>query len=136
MNSHSIDAGYTLVELMITIAVISILTAIAVPLYSGYIREGHFATIRADMHGLRTAMEDYRLENTSYIGATADPGIATILTDLNNSNYAFTVSLGTGSYDVLGSFSSTIWVRCEDRMNRCCDADTGGGAASTDCNFP
>ena len=38
---HRYQAGFSLVELMITIAIISILSAIAIPLYNGYISEGH-----------------------------------------------------------------------------------------------
>jgi len=130
MSIRANSKGYTLVELMIVIAIISVITAIAVPAYNGYIREGHFATMRADLHGLRTPMEDYRLENAAYTGATADTGIAQIITDINSGSYTFTVSTGTNSYDVLGVFNPNVWVRCENRMNRCCDADTSGATTS------
>ena len=131
MSTHTNSKGYTLVELMIVIAIISIITAIAVPAYNGYLREGHFATMRADMSGLRTPIEDYRLENGSYAGATSVAQIADLLTDINAGSYTFTVSLGTNSYDVWGVFSPTVWVRCENRMNSCCDADTPSASGPT-----
>jgi len=124
-------SGITLVELMIAIAILSILTAIAIPAYTGYIREGHFATMRADLDGLRTTMEDFRLENGSYTGVTADPDVASILSDINSGSYTFTVSPGTGSYDVWGVFSPTVWVRCENRMNQCCYSDSASASAPT-----
>lgn len=116
---------------MIVIAIMVTLTAIAIPLYNGYIREGHYAAMRSNMNGLRTPIEDYRLENPTYVGATADPGISQIITDLNSGAYTFTVSLGTNSYDVQGVHSPTVWTRCENRMNKCCDADTPSATGPT-----
>ena len=129
-------AGFTLVELMITVAILATITALAIPAYNGYIREGHFATIRSDMNGLRTPIEDFRLENATYVGVNAEPGVAEIITDINSGSYTFTVSATSNSYDVQGVFNTDIWVRCENRMNRCCDSDTGSGATVSDCNFP
>ncbi|MGB5561163.1 MAG: hypothetical protein WBN02_02500, partial [Sedimenticolaceae bacterium] len=98
----------------------------------GYIREGHFATIRSDMNGLRTPIEDYRLENATYVGADAEPGVAQIITDISSGPYAIDiVSATSNSYDVQGEFNADIWVRCENRMNKCCDADTPSATAVT-----
>jgi Tfp pilus assembly protein PilE len=120
---------------MITIAIMFILAGIAIPLYSGYVREGHLVALRAEMNGLRTPIEDYRLENATYVGADANPGVAEFITDLNNGTYTFAVSPSTNTFDVTGAFNATTWVRCENRMNRCCDADKGDATIS-DCNFP
>jgi type IV pilus assembly protein PilE len=133
--------GYSLVELMITVAIIFVLAGIAVPLYNGYVREGHFTTMRATMNGLRTIIEDYRLDNGNY-------GAAGNLVDLaaidgrfgwepggDTSGYTYTVSVtATDSYDIWGvaNGNSTIWVRCEDRFSTCCDPDTSSGGAPTD----
>jgi Tfp pilus assembly protein PilE len=114
---------------MITIALVFVLAGIAIPLYSGYIREGHFATMRTDMNSLRTPIEDFRLESTGYNDAgppNLNAFIATVLTDVNDGNYTYTVlATGTNSYDVWGVFNSETWVRCEDRFRRCCDSDSG-----------
>ena len=60
--------GYTLVELMITVAVLSILAVIAIPAYQGYISTARQAAARANIEPLRIALEDYRLDhmNTGY----------------------------------------------------------------------
>lgn len=125
------NKGFTLVELMIVVAILFTIVAIAIPAYNGYIREGHFATIRSDMNGLRTPIEDYRLENATYVGVTAEPGVSQFLSDINSGGYSFTVSAGTNSYDVQGVLNTAIWVRCEDRMNKCCDADTPSATGPT-----
>jgi len=129
--------GFTLVELMITIAVLTLLTAIAIPAYNGYIREGHLTTIRANMSGLRTILEDYRLDNGNY-GAAGDlVGLAAINArfnwnpsgDMGSYNYTISVT-GTDSYDVLGLFNTSIWARCDDRFTSCCDPDTPGATSA------
>lgn len=130
-------AGFSLVELMIAIAIVAILSSIAIPLYNGYVREGHFTALRANMPGLRTVIEDFRLDNGSY-GATGNlVGLAAIDARYgwepgsDISQYTYTVAVvGTNDYDVWGVFSPDIWVRCEERMNRCCDSGTSGATAA------
>jgi prepilin-type N-terminal cleavage/methylation domain-containing protein len=58
--------GFTLVELMITLAILSILGAIAVPMYIGYVEEGRLSAVRANVEPLRLALEDFFLENGTY----------------------------------------------------------------------
>lgn len=138
--SVSRASGFTIVELMITIAILSIVAAIAIPAYNGYIREGHLTALRANMPGLRTVIEDFRLENGSY-GATGNlVGLAAIDARYgwepgsDISRYAYTVAVvGTNNYHIWGTFpGGNVWVRCENRMNNCCDSDSGG-TASTAC---
>ena len=130
--------GFSLVELMIAIAIIAVLSSIAIPLYNGYVREGHFTALRANMPGLRTVIEDFRLDNGSY-GANGNlVGLAAIDarygwepgSDIGQ--YSYTVAVvGTNDYNVWGTFSPDIWVRCEQRMNRCCGSGTPGATAAT-----
>ncbi len=132
------QSGVTLVELMITVAVLTVIAAIAIPAYNGYIREGHFTTMRATLHGMRTPIEDFRLENGSY-GANGNlTGVAAINGRFgwqptgDSSSYAYTVSVtSTGSYDAWSTFSADIWVRCDARFTNCCDSTTSGATAVT-----
>ena len=131
--------GVTLVELMITIAVLSIVAAIAIPAYTGYVREGHYAALHANHNSLRTPIEDFRLENGNYGAAGNLTGEAAINARFgwdpgsDISRYDYTVAIvGTNNYHVWGTFGADIWVRCEDRMSKCCESD-GGGSPSSAC---
>lgn len=125
--------GVTLIELMIAVAIISILAGIAIPLYSGYVRESHLATLRTDLNSLRTPIEDFRLENSGYNDAgppNLNTYIADVLNEVNSGNYTYTVlATGTNSYDAWGVFTPDVWVRCEDRLRNCCDSETAGATA-------
>jgi prepilin-type N-terminal cleavage/methylation domain-containing protein len=139
--THRLAAkGFSLVEMMIVIAILALLSAIAIPLYNSYIFEGHVTAMRTTLSGLRTIMEDYRLENGSYgTAGTQYVGLANIDAEYgwqpsgDSSAYSYTVSVQTGSYDVWGIFTGNndIWVRCDDRLSNCCDPDTPGASAVT-----
>jgi type IV pilus assembly protein PilA len=55
--------GFTLIELMIVIAIIGILAAIAVPQYQMYRARGFMATVRSDTKNVHTAVQAYIAEN-------------------------------------------------------------------------
>ncbi|MCP5298366.1 MAG: prepilin-type N-terminal cleavage/methylation domain-containing protein [Chromatiaceae bacterium] len=140
INPHDRTAGMTLVELMITVAILSVIVAIALPAYNGYIREGHFTTIRATMNGMRTAVEDYRLENGNYGSNDTLAGVAAITARFgwtpsgDTSAYTYTLVVeSTNSYDVYGQFGSGAWARCDNRYQTCCDSDTTGSDSPIAC---
>lgn len=130
-------AGFTLVELMIAIAVLSVIVSIAIPAYNRYIREGHFATMRATLNGLRTVIEDFHLDNGNFGTSNTLTGFSAIDGrfgwnpggDLGAYNYTVAVN-GTNSYDVWGQFGADgVWVRCENRFNTCCDSESSSSSA-------
>ncbi len=110
---------------MVTVAIIAVLSAIVVPLYSGYIRESHFATMRSNLDRLRTDIEDYRLDNGTYVNIGSSGAVNAVLAELNAEAYTYAiVSPTTNSYDVTGLLNAAVWVRCDDRFSNCCDPDT------------
>ncbi|TMH39217.1 MAG: prepilin-type N-terminal cleavage/methylation domain-containing protein [Betaproteobacteria bacterium] len=58
--------GFTLIELMVTVAIIAILAAIAIPNYSDYVRRGKLQEATSNLLAMRTKMEQYFQDNRSY----------------------------------------------------------------------
>jgi len=56
------ESGFTLIELMIVMIVIGILTAIAIPAYTTYIRSAKEAVLRDDLHAMRVAIDSYTVD--------------------------------------------------------------------------
>jgi prepilin-type N-terminal cleavage/methylation domain len=67
------QTGFTLIELMIVVAVIGILAAIAIPNYSDYIKRGKAAEATSNLATLRVKMEQYFQDNRTYFGGACSP---------------------------------------------------------------
>jgi type IV pilus assembly protein PilE len=60
--------GFTLIELMIVVAIVAILAAIAIPSYTDYIRRGRLTDAISKLSAMRVRMEQYFQDNRSYNG--------------------------------------------------------------------
>lgn len=119
--------GFTIIELLIVIAVISILVGIALPRFRGMQEEAMIAEAKGELRTLQTAVESYNIHNGSYptAGGTwqsaltgATPNIVgTALIDpfsgsaqylivvSDNGNYYAVYSIGAGGNGAVASVS-------------------------------
>lgn len=95
MKRHS---GFTIIELLIVLAVIGIITAIAYPSYTGYVLSARRADAKASLTAFANAMEQFRTVNRTYVGAGVG-GATTGAPDPSVFSDRAPVS-GTKSYDL------------------------------------
>jgi type IV pilus assembly protein PilE len=63
------NQGFTLIELMIAIAIIGVLAAIALPNYQGYLNRTVCEDAKGVLAGAANSMERFRAQNNTYVGA-------------------------------------------------------------------
>lgn len=92
-NKQKKQQGFTLIELMIVVAIIGVLAAIAIPAYQDYVKKSEAASALATLKALITPAELYYQENGTTTAATltalgSDGGannLGTLTSDLNAS---------------------------------------------------
>ncbi len=72
--------GFTLIEVMITVAIVAILAAIALPSYRDYITRSRISEATSTLANLRVQLEQYFQDNRTYVGACAANTVAPLPT--------------------------------------------------------
>jgi type IV pilus assembly protein PilE len=73
--------GFTIIELMVAVAIVAILAAIAAPSYSDYMRRGKIPEATSTLAEMRVKMEQYFQDNRTYVGACAVNTVAPLPTN-------------------------------------------------------
>lgn len=82
MNTqHKQLAGFTLIELMVAVAVVGILAAVAYPSYQEYLRKTRRVDAKIALMSAAQALERYYTENMSYADADDDNVLAATSND-------------------------------------------------------
>ena len=76
--SASRQVGFTLIEVMVTVAIVAILAAVAIPAYTDYIKTGRLPQATNNLSSMRAKLEQYFQDNRTYIGACAAGTIAAL----------------------------------------------------------
>lgn len=101
MNRPAAAKGFTLIELMVAVAIVGILTAIAVPSYKDYIVKGKRSAVQAFMLDAASKEKQYLLDARAYstnlttVGAPVPSDISatyTVTVTVTSAPPAFTVT--------------------------------------------
>jgi type IV pilus assembly protein PilE len=105
-TATSKNSGFTLIELMVAVGVIAVLSAIAIPVYNGYVKTSREGALVNNIATIEVFEEDYRLRNGVYQPGVYDAGADADLALLgwqpqDNDGTVYTILLvGTTSYKV------------------------------------
>lgn len=110
-NTHAISknrsySGFTLIELMVVVAVIAILVAVGLPSYQSYIIRANRSAAQQFMLGIASRQEQYLLDARTYTATLGAGGLGLTPSDWDctsnaaqctNSRYTITVAVPTAT---------------------------------------
>ncbi len=103
------STGFTLIELMITVVIIAILAAIALPSYRQYLLQSHRLDATTALTQVQMAQERYRGNNTNYA-----PDFTTLGTTPSSSYYSFSMPSGSYGQDQYSIVATAIGNQASD----------------------
>jgi type IV pilus assembly protein PilE len=120
---------------MITVAVVAILAAIAVPSYTNYVTRSKISEAVANLSDMRTKMEQYFLDSRTYVGACTAGTVAPLPTGRyftyacsNLSGTTYTVTATGATAQSMDGFAYTV---DQNNTRVTISAPTGWIAATT-----
>jgi type IV pilus assembly protein PilA len=98
MQMKKVQQGFTLIELMIVVAIIGILAAVAIPAYSDYTAKAQASEAFVLLDGMKSSISSAMSENSAAAtcGATAQTGNYVVVTPVNAAGVCTVTAVFTG----------------------------------------
>ena len=105
METAKKNLGYTLIEMMVAVGLIAVISAIAIPVYNGYVTQSRIGALIDNISTVEVFEEDYRLRNGVYQAGVYNGGPDADLLQLGwapqqNDGTVYTIVLAGASYQV------------------------------------
>jgi type IV pilus assembly protein PilE len=110
--------GFTLIELMVTVAVVGILSAIALPSYTQYVQKGRRVDAKNAVQDLALREERFFSTNNHYSKSATDLGFTVFPVDVNASGTSY-YSLDVSMPDSADSFKVTATPKDSQTADAC-----------------
>lgn len=109
--------GFTLIEVMIVVAIIGILSTIAIPSYRDYVIRSRLVEVTDALSDARVRMEQFYADNRSYSGAS---GCGAVMPAPESFDVSCTAADNGQGYTLTGSGTGTMvdFVYTVDQANR------------------
>jgi type IV pilus assembly protein PilE len=126
-------SGFTLIELMVTVAIAGILAAVAIPSYSDYVTRGRIPDATSNLAVKRVQMEQYFQDNKTYVNG---PGCVSDSTSSRYFTFSCSAAATASAYTLqaVGAGSMTGFSYTVDQSNaKATSAVPSGWTANAAC---
>ena len=127
--------GYTLMELLLTVSIITLVTSIALPSYRNHVTRSHRGDAMSALMRIANAQEKFYLQNNTYAGTLAELNITTTAKDY------YALSIDSADINAFSASATPTSGGPQDGDDACATftidstgalgATTGGGADNT-----
>jgi type IV pilus assembly protein PilA len=129
----NMQKGFTLIELMIVVAIIAILAAIAIPAYQDYLIRSQVSEGAVLTDGAKTAISEYYSNRGVFPPANSSAGLASPTSIAGK--YILSVDAGTTSGKIVATFNSTQANKAIQADTFILSAVTSAGAIAWTCDL-
>ena len=113
-NNSATDRGFSLIELLVVVVLVSILAMVAVPQYNEFVRESRRSEGLSALTQLATMLEQFHAENNTYTADLTNLGFGSATwNNTENLNYRFRVMAASTTCPITNCFR----LRAEPRNN-------------------